>query len=148
MTIVATSIMVLEARRAAKYLHDVAGIDCEIIDLHCVSHPDEDMVLASVAKTGRLLVADTSWVSYGVVAEVCRMIATRAPQSLKAPVASLGMHPTPCPTAKALEDIYYPNLEIMVDTVATLVRGSKDHGVPLPDEKSMVDTYKHFKGPF
>ncbi|HEU0118790.1 MAG TPA: transketolase C-terminal domain-containing protein, partial [Alphaproteobacteria bacterium] len=145
-TIVATSIMVLEARRAADLLQK-AGIECEIIDLHCVSHPDERMILNSVAKTGRLLVADTSWLQYGVVAEVCRIVATHAPQSLKAPVASLGMHAAPCPTAKALEDLYYPNLADVVNRVATLVKG-KDHGVPLPDEKSMADKYKHFKGPF
>ena len=147
MTIVATSIMVLEARRAAKYLQEKAGIECEIIDLHCVSHPDERMILDSVAKTGRLLVADTSWGPYGVVAEVSRIIATNAPQSLKAPIASLGMQPAPCPTAKALEDIYYPILGDVVNQAARLVKGPT-HGIPLPDEKSMADTYKHFKGPF
>ena len=146
-TIVATSIMVLEARRAAKYLQEKAGIECEIIDLHCVSHPDERMILDSVAKTGRLLVADTSWGPYGVVAEVSRIIATNAPQSLKAPIASLGMQPAPCPTAKALEDIYYPILGDVVNQAARLVKGPT-HGIPLPDEKSMADTYKHFKGPF
>ena len=147
-TIVATSIMVLEARRAAEHLQKTAGIECEIIDLHCVSHPDERMILESVIKTGRLLVADTSWMPYGVVAEICRIVATRAPQSLKTPIVGLGMHATPCPTAKALEDIYYPNLGTVVDAVATLVKGTKSHNLPLPDEKSMSDTYKHFRGPF
>ena len=39
-TIVATSIMVVEAIRAAEHLSQTSGIDCEIIDLNCVSHPD------------------------------------------------------------------------------------------------------------
>lgn len=147
-TIVATSIMVLEAQRAAAHLAEVSRIDCEVVDLNCVSHPDWDLVLRSVQKTGRLLVADTSWRSYGVCAEVCRVVAERAPSSLKAPVVTVGMEPAPCPTAKSLEDIYYPNLQTLTDATARLVVGRDDHGVPLPDEKSMADVYKRFKGPF
>lgn len=146
-TIVATSIMVLEARRAAKYLAD-HGIDCEIIDLHCVSHPDQSMIIDSVAKTGKLLVADTSWQAYGVSAEICRIVCEKGPHLLKAPVRTLGMAKAPCPTAKSLEDLYYPNLADLVDTVAAMVAGSPDHGIALPEEKSMADVYKRFKGPF
>ncbi len=147
-TIVATSIMVLEAVRGAEHLFRTSDIDCEIIDLNCVSHPDEDAILTSVSKTGRLLVADTSWRGYGVCAEVCRLVAERDPSVLKAPVVTLGMQPAPCPTAKSLEDLFYPNLNELVDKTATLVTGRKDHGVPLPDEHSMADVYKRFKGPF
>lgn len=147
-TIVATSIMVMEALRAAEHLAKNSGIDCEIIDLHCVSHPDTEMILASVAKTGKLLVADTSWKAYGVCAEMCRLVCEKAPNILKAPVATLGMQPAPCPTAKSLEDMYYPNLRDLTDAIASLVTGRENHGVPLPDEKSMADVYKKFKGPF
>jgi TPP-dependent pyruvate/acetoin dehydrogenase alpha subunit/pyruvate/2-oxoglutarate/acetoin dehydrogenase E1 component len=147
-TIVATSIMVLEARRAAKHLQEKAGIECEIIDLHCVSHPNHKMILDSVAKTGRLVVADTSWVPYGVAAEVCRIVATGAPQTLKAPVVTLGMQQAPCPTGKSLEDLYYPNLTELANAVAVLATGKKNHGIELPHEKSMTDVYKRFKGPF
>jgi TPP-dependent pyruvate/acetoin dehydrogenase alpha subunit/pyruvate/2-oxoglutarate/acetoin dehydrogenase E1 component len=147
-TIAATSIMVLEARRAAKHLQKHAGIECEIIDLHCVSHLNERMILDSVGKTGRLLVADTSWLPYGVAAEICRIVAMRAPQSLKVPVAALGMQYAPCPTSKSLEDIYYPNLADVAGTIAILVKGCQDHDVVLPNEKSMTDVYKRFKGPF
>ncbi|WP_189047607.1 alpha-ketoacid dehydrogenase subunit beta [Aliidongia dinghuensis] len=146
-TIVATSIMVLEARRAAAHLA-AHGIDCEIIDLHSISHPDHQMILDSIAKTGRLVVADTSWQPYGVSAEICRIVAERDPRLLKAPVVTLGMAPAPCPTAKALEDMYYPDLHVLVDATARLVRGREDHGVPILDAKSMTDFYKHFKGPF
>jgi len=146
-TIVATSIMVLEARRAADWLAR-HGIECEIIDLNCVSHPDSELIVESVARTGRLLVADTSWVAYGVCAEVMRIICERDPRLLKAPARSLGMQPAPCPTAKALEDMYYPSLRDVVDTAAALVRGTSGHGVPLPDERSMADVYKRFRGPF
>ena len=49
---------------------------------------------------------------------------------------------------KSLEDIFYPNLGVMVDSIAKLITGRDSHGISLPDEKSMADVYKHFKGPF
>lgn len=147
-TIVATSIMVLEAKRAAEHLAEVAGIEAEVIDLHCVSHPDREMILDSVARTGRLIVADTSWKAYGVAAEISRLVCEHDPTVLRAPVATLGMAPAPCPTAKTLEDLYYPTLRKLADTAARMVTGSDDHGVELPEEASMADVYKRFKGPF
>lgn len=147
-TVVATSIMVLEALRAAEHLEREAGLSIEVIDLSCVSHPDADLILDSVGRTGHLVVADTSWGAYGVAAEVCRIVAERNPAALRAPVRTLGMAPAPCPTAKTLEDLYYPNLRRLADELASLVRGRADHGVPLPDDASMADVYKRFKGPF
>jgi len=146
-TVVATSIMVLEARRAADYLADF-GISVEIIDLHSTSHYDKEMILTSVEKTGKLLVADTSWTSYGVAAEINRVIAEKNPRLLSLPSVSVGMAPAPCPTAKSLEDLYYPDVRVLVDEVAKLHNGSDGHSVPLPDSESMVDFYKHFRGPF
>lgn len=147
LTIVATSIMVLEALRASEHLHHQAGIDCEVIDLHSISHPDQRLVLDSVRKTGRLLVADTSWRPYGVAAEVCRWILEYDPSILKQPVKTIGMAHAPCPTAKTIEDMYYPNLRTISHDIAVMVRGSAN-GIPLPDENSMADVYKRFRGPF
>jgi pyruvate dehydrogenase E1 component beta subunit len=148
LTIVATSIMVLEALRAAEHLARVASIDCEVIDLHCVSHPDVKLILGSVKKTARLLIADTSWQAYGVCAEVCRLVCETDPGILEAPVVTLGMKPAPCPTAKSLEDLYYPNLRTLTDAIARLVTGRANHAIQLPEENSMADVYKRFKGPF
>jgi pyruvate dehydrogenase E1 component beta subunit len=146
-TVVATSIMVVEALRAAEHLAREADLSCEVIDLHCVSHPDREAVLASVAKTGRLVVADTSWQAFGVAAEVCRWVAESDPGRLRAPVRTLGMQPAPCPTAKTLEDLFYPDLSALCDAIARVVRGA-DHGVALPDHTSMTEDYRRFRGPF
>jgi pyruvate dehydrogenase E1 component beta subunit len=140
--------MALEALRAAQYLSKNAGIECEIIDLNCISHPDKEMVMNSVNKTGRLIIADTGWQAYGVCAEICRIICEKSPTSLKAPVITLGTQPTTCPTAKTLEDYFYPNLQTLTDAVARTVTGKASHGILLPDEHSMADVYKKFKGPF
>lgn len=146
-TVVATSIMVLEARRAADYL-EVLGISVEIIDLHSTSHYDKELILGSIRKTGKLLIADTSWASYGVAAEINRVIAENNPGLLSLPSVSVGMAPAPCPTAKSLEDLYYPDVRVLVDEISKLHYRSDFHGVQLPDSQSMVDHYKHFKGPF
>lgn len=146
-TVVATSVMVLEAKRAADYLKDF-DISVEIIDLHSISHPDHEMILESIRKTGKLLVADTSWASYGVSAEINRVVNENDPTILKAPSLSLGMAPAPCPTAKSLEDLYYPDVHDLVASICLLHFGTNEHSVPLPAKQSMTDFYKHFKGPF
>jgi pyruvate dehydrogenase E1 component beta subunit len=139
--------MVLEARRAANWLEEHAGITSDVIDLHCLTNIDNELILSSVAKTGRLLILDTSWLPFGTAAEVCRIVVEHDPRALKAPVKTVGMAPAPCPTAKALEDLYYPNLGVVVDSAARLVKGPS-HGVELPHERTMSDIYKKFRGPF
>jgi pyruvate/2-oxoglutarate/acetoin dehydrogenase E1 component len=146
-TIVATSVMVLEAKRAAEHLAN-NGISVEIIDLHSISHPDKKMIIESVKKTGKLLVADTSWAQFGVSAEINRIINEHGPAILKAPTISLGMASAPCPTAKALEDMYYPDVHEIVVEVMKLHRNSNDFKINIPEKQSMTDFYKHFKGPF
>ena len=84
-TVVATSIMTLEAERSADYLAK-SGIRCDVIDLNCISKPDTAMIVDSVCKTGRLLIADTSWRAYGVTAEICRIVCEEVPSALQAPV--------------------------------------------------------------
>ncbi len=145
-TIVATSIMVLEAVRVAKYLAEY-GIDCEIIDVNSTTDIDQQLLLQSLEKTGRLLVADTSWVSYGVAAEINRLVLEHNPHLLKVPSKSLGMAPTPCPTAKVMEDMYYPNLAQFAQAIIAMV-GASEGDIPLPNERSMSDVYKKFRGPF
>ena len=146
-TIVATSVMVLEAKRAAEYL-SLNGISVEIIDLHSISHPDKKMIINSVDKTGKLLVVDTSWANFGVSAEVNRIINENNPSILKAPTISLGMAQAPCPTAKALEDIYYPDVHDIVVEVLKLHGQYHQLKSTIPQKQSMTDFYKHFKGPF
>jgi pyruvate/2-oxoglutarate/acetoin dehydrogenase E1 component len=146
-TIVATSVMVLEAKRAADYLAS-NGISVEIIDLHSISHPDKKMITESVKKTGKLLVADTSWAQFGVAAEINRIINESDPSILKSPSISLGMAQAPCPTAKALEDIYYPDVHDIVVEVLKLAGNSDNLQTTIPQKQSMTDFYKHFKGPF
>ena len=143
-TVIATSIMVLECVRAADYLRDF-GVELEIIDLHNTSSPDNNLIIESLKKTGYLIVADTSWLRYGVSAEVSRTICEFNPALLKKRQLNLGMADASCPTAKALEDIYYPGVSDIIQAVLELL---DIKSIPIPKKQSMTDFYKHFKGPF
>jgi pyruvate/2-oxoglutarate/acetoin dehydrogenase E1 component len=143
-TIVATSYMVQEAQRAAEWAKREAGIECEIIDLHQVSNINPEKILHSVQKTGRLMVADTSWQAYGVSAEICRLVMEHDPGVLKAPVVTLGMAATPCPTSHSLEDIFYSD---MSDIVSGVYRLMKKEG-RVPTKREAKDMRRKFKGPF
>lgn len=148
LTIVATSVMVLEAKRASEWLAE-RGVSAEIIDLHSISHPDKALLIKSLEKTGRLLVVDTSWPAYGVAAEMNRLINETNHRLLKVPSISLGMQPAPCPTAKSLEDLYYPDVHEICKSAFVLCAGDKAiEESQLPPKQSMTDFYKHFKGPF
>jgi pyruvate dehydrogenase E1 component beta subunit len=144
-TIVATSIMVLEALRAAAFLLRHYGISAEVIDMTSTSHPDSDLIFSSVSKTGKLLVADTSWLQYGVGSEISRIICERDPSVLKAPIKVVGMENTPCPTGKTLEDMFYPSVRTLVQSTLSICGGEVNE---LPDGESYRDYYRKFKGPF
>jgi len=83
-----------------------------------------------------------------VAAEINRLVAEEDPHLLSLPSVSVGMAPATCPTDKSLEDLFYPDVRMLVDEVSKLHHGSHAHDIPLPDSQSMVDYYKHFRGPF
>ena len=146
-TIVSTSIMTLECVRAITFLNK-QGITADLIDLNSISHPNHDLILNSVKKTGRLLVVDTSWKEYGVCSEINRIINEKNPNLLKKPVMSLGMKKASCPTAKSLEDIFYPDVHDIVKTCYLLLDNNNIESSNIPKKQPMTDYYKHFKGPF
>jgi acetoin:2,6-dichlorophenolindophenol oxidoreductase subunit beta len=147
-TIAATSIMVLDAINAAKYVKEKEGISVEVIDLHCISHMNERLIIDSVRKTGRLIIADTGWAPFGVCAEVSRIITAAETGILKRPAVSISMAHYPCPTAKALENLFYPDMGTVVDAVYRLTTGKIEHGMELPPAEYKKKLYKEFKGPF
>ena len=58
------------------------------------------------------------------------------------------MAPVPCPTTKALENYFYPDMGTIVDKIYQLVFDKKDHKKELPSEIYKKHLYKEFKGPF
>src|SRR5438309_5642397 len=101
MTLVAYSAMVHEALAVADELA-TEGSEIEVVDLRSVKPLDTDTVMASVARTGRLLCVGESWPWGGVTAEVIARVASEGFDLLDAPPVRLNAKDTPVP--------YHPNL--------------------------------------
>jgi len=109
-TIVAIGRMVHLAREAAVALAR-EGIECELIDPRTISPLDEDTILDSVRRTGRLVVVDEDYPRCGMAADIAALAAEKAFPSLKGPIMKVTPPHTPVPFAPALEDLYLPNPE-------------------------------------
>lgn len=106
-TIVTLLQSVYEAIRAADILAK-EGIHAEVIDLRSIRPWDKDAVCASVHKTGRLIMADTGWVDFGISAEIAATVTEREFRSLKEAPVRIGLTPCPTPMSEILENAYYP----------------------------------------
>jgi pyruvate dehydrogenase E1 component beta subunit len=119
-TLAATSYMVLESLRAAELLAEI-GVEAEVIDLRCLTPLDRETLGASVCKTGRLVVSDTSHAAYGVGAEAVACLPEAAFLSLKAAPRRVCLPHFPTPTSPALSDHFYPgSYEIALEAAQML----------------------------
>ena len=124
-TVVASSYLAAQAMRAAERLEEM-GVDAEVIDLRTVKPIDSSIVIESVKKTGRLIVADGGWAACGVSAEVAALVAeSDAVNYLKAPVRRLALPPAPAPASSSLEQAYYHDADDVVTAVRDLLEGSE-----------------------
>ena len=107
-TVVALSRMVHEALTAAELLSK-DGISVEVLDPRTLSPLDRDALLASVAKTGRLVIAHEAWGPCGFGAEVAAIAADAGFRSLKAPVRRVTPPFTPVPFSPPMEKFWLPD---------------------------------------
>lgn len=101
-TIICHSKTVAPALNAAKALSE-EGIDAEVVDLRTIRPLDIETILASVAKTNRVVVAEEGWGFAGVGAEVVDVIQREAFDSLDAPIIRVHQADVPMPYNKHLE---------------------------------------------
>ncbi|HQE92296.1 MAG TPA: pyruvate dehydrogenase complex E1 component subunit beta [Anaerolineae bacterium] len=119
-TVVATSYMAQEALKAAAELA-TGGIEIEVIDVRTLKPLDDALIFQSVAKTGRLVVADAAWLTCGFAAEVAARVASEVFESLKAPILRVALPDTPAPMSASLEKVYYPTAKNIVAAVQNLL---------------------------
>jgi pyruvate/2-oxoglutarate/acetoin dehydrogenase E1 component len=140
-TVVATSLMVVEALRAAERLATL-GVDVEVVDCRSIRPFDRDTVLTSLAKTGRVVVADTSWVSFGVASEVASVCADEGFRHLRAPVRRIGLADCPAPVSLSLERAFYPDYRTITRECLAVL----DRDPELRELESVEDSA--FTGPY
>jgi len=115
-TIAATSYMVTLALEAAKEMEH-EGVDVEVLDLRTIKPLDKPLLLNSINKTGRLVVADGGWRSFGVSAEVEAVVFEEAFEGIKSPPVRVSLPDTPAPASRALEGAYYPGVDDLIQAV-------------------------------
>jgi 2-oxoisovalerate dehydrogenase E1 component len=121
-SVVATSIMVSRALAAADTLAQ-EGIELEVIDLRTLKPYDTQTLLASVKRTGRLLVVHEAPLVGGFGAEIAAMVAqSEAFAYLEAPVVRLGGAEVPIPYNRSLEDAAVPQINDIITAARKLAR--------------------------
>lgn len=142
--IIATSWMVIESLLAAKILHDQCGIDCTVLSLDRLSTFTDKQILGIIdyvdESDGNVVIADNDWGVGGLATSLLGLISTGTRIESR---ATVGWPFFQCPTARRLENDFYPNAESIVCAIC--------HGRREVPDLSDIDFYSHenvFRGPF
>jgi pyruvate dehydrogenase E1 component beta subunit len=119
-TVVAVGTMVKHALAAAAELED-NGVDAEIIDVRTLVPLDEDGIIASVQKTGRLVVVDEARDRCSAASHIAAVVADRAFSSLRAPPRRVTVPNVAIPYAPGAERNVLPNPGKIAAVAAALV---------------------------
>jgi pyruvate dehydrogenase E1 component beta subunit len=115
-TLLAYGAMVGVCERAA----DATGSSCEVVDIRSLRPLDEETILASAAKTGRVAIVHEAPRTAGFGAELAALVAEKALLHLQAPVLRITGYDVPYPYWQ-LEDLYVPSVERVSEAVRTLL---------------------------
>jgi len=120
-TVVTYSAMVHEAVRAAEMLQAEGGWEIEVVDLRSVKPMDTDTIIASVARTGRLLAVGEAFPWGGVTAEIVARVSAEAFHLLDAPPARFNARDTPIPYHPKLWAAHRPTPESISEELRKLL---------------------------
>ena len=124
MTLVAMSGMVAPALVAAQELAK-EGVSVELVDPRCVVPLDEDAILRSVCKTGRLVIVDEARDMCSAASHISAIAADKAFESLKAPIRRVTVPDVAIPYAPVLEKHILPNKDTIAEAVRAVVNYRK-----------------------
>lgn len=122
-TVPGTDVTVIGYSRSAVIARDVArryaekGVSIEVVDLSSLRPLDRETICASAAKTGRVVILEDGWLSYGVGAEISATIAEGAFDYLDAPIRRVAAAEVPLPYAKSLERIALPDADALIRVI-------------------------------
>lgn len=120
-TIVTFSALVHKVLSAATEL-STEGVNCEVIDLRTLVPLDEETLLRSIKKTGRLVTVEGSWRTCGVGSEIASTVAEKALDYLEAPIIRISPPQIPEPASPALVKQYLVDEVKVVDAVRKALR--------------------------
>src|SRR6266508_4170233 len=121
-TVVTVSLSVHHALDVAESLAG-EGVDVEAIDLRSLVPLDREAILTSVSKTGRLVVVDEDYRSFGLSGEVVATVAEHDPAMLQVPVQRVAVPDVPIPYAHPLEYAVLPRQDKIEKAVRAAVAG-------------------------
>jgi 2-oxoisovalerate dehydrogenase E1 component beta subunit len=115
LTIITYGMMLHYALEAAEILARQDGVEIEVVDLRTVRPLDTEAILASVRKTGKVLIMHEDNLTGGIGGEIAALIAEHAFEYLDGPVMRLAGPDVPAmPFAPTLEDAFMPNTDTIV----------------------------------
>jgi pyruvate/2-oxoglutarate/acetoin dehydrogenase E1 component len=97
------------------------GISVEVVDLRTIAPLDLATIVASVKKTGRLIVAHEAHRSVGFGAEIASLVQEQAFDYLDAPIMRVGAAHVPIPASKPLEDVVLPGKPQILEAIRTII---------------------------
>lgn len=119
-TIVSLALGVHHALSAATRLAE-AGISAEVVDLRSLVPLDRETIIESVSKTGRLLVVDEDYFSYGVTGEIIATVVEQGLNKLKFAPKRIAYPDIPIPFAAPMEKFALPNAEKIIQAVKEMM---------------------------
>ncbi len=119
-TLVSYSYMMVEAEKAADALVR-ENINVELIDLRTIKPYDEELIINSVKKTGKLVIADGAWKTGSFAGEIAANISEKAFKYLKAPIKRVCLPDCPAPASSDIEDAYYTDFNKIIETIKEIL---------------------------
>ncbi|KAI5463950.1 thiamine diphosphate-binding protein [Mariannaea sp. PMI_226] len=122
LTMVSMSRCVGQSLIAAENLKKKYGVEVEVINLRSIKPLDLDTIVQSIKKTHRLVVVESGFPAFGVSAEILALTMEYAFDYLDAPAQRITGAEVPTPYAQKLEEMSFPNEQLIEDYTAKLLR--------------------------
>ena len=119
-TVVATAMMVHKALEAAGQL-EKEGVEVEVLDLRSLVPLDEETIIQSVSKTGKLLIVHEACRTGGMAGEIAAIVAKEAFGYLDAPIERITAPDTPVPFSAPMEKFFIPQIPEIVGRIRKMV---------------------------
>ena len=150
-TVVSYSEALIQVMRAYNFLK-TQNIFIDLIDLRSLRPLDTSTIIKSVKKTGKLLVVDNGWTTFGVSAEIISIVTEKVFKKLKIPPVRIGIKNCPIPSSRELAKYCYLNTSSIIQKIEDMTKKidkkNKNLFLKKINQINSDIPYANFKGPF